>query len=177
MKTIDPLELEARIHRGDRFELIDVRAREDFQKIHAFGARSLPLAEFRAKKVLRERTLPASEPLYIMCREKALAELAAESLEADGCENAIIVKGGIKAWVHHGLPVVRRERWQLSIESHAAAVLAGLAVGLGLVVHDFFFLLAFLVVVWWAIPCLLRSRRTWIEDLNLAALQLRQSHS
>jgi rhodanese-related sulfurtransferase len=178
MRTIDPVELEAQINEGNSFELIDVRARDDFDKIHVPGARSIPLAEFRPKRILRERTLPPNEPLYIMCREKALAELAAESLQADGCEKAIIVKGGMKAWVKRGLPVVRREPWRLSSsESHAVAVLAGVAIGLGLLVHESFFLLALLALAWWAIPSIARWGSACLEDLNRVAGQLRHRHS
>jgi len=178
MSTIDPAELEARMTAGDSVELIDVRSREDFWKSHVPGARSVPLAEFGARKILRERTLPATEPLYIMCRNKALAELAAESLQADGCENTIIVKGGMDAWRRNGLPVVRPESWRISSsESHTIAILAGVAIGLGLLLHESFFLLAIVVLACWTIPSIFRWGRAWVEDLNRGAWQLGHRHS
>ena len=37
-----------------------------------------------------------------------LARCAAEQLHRAGFDNAIIAEGGIEAWEHHGLPVVRQ---------------------------------------------------------------------
>jgi rhodanese-related sulfurtransferase len=56
MKTITPFELQMLIDQGD-VELIDVRPRRDFEKVHALVARSIPLSEFEPHAVLAHRKL------------------------------------------------------------------------------------------------------------------------
>ena len=45
MKTITPFELKELMDWGD-VELIDVRPKKDFEKVHARTARSIPLSTF-----------------------------------------------------------------------------------------------------------------------------------
>jgi len=81
---------------------------DEYDRLHALGARSVPLPNFIPAEVLRTRHLSHKEPLYIICRKGMLARCAAEQLHRAGFDNAIIAEGGIAAWEHHGLPVVRR---------------------------------------------------------------------
>ena len=108
MKTIDPLHLEALYEAGKPIELIDVRPQDEFDRLHALGSRSVPLPELSHSELLRERRLSPDKPLYIICRKGVLAKLAAEDLAVGGFDNSIIVEGGIDAWVHLGLPIVRQ---------------------------------------------------------------------
>ena len=108
MKTIDPLHLEALYDAGKPIELIDVRPQDEFDRLHALGSRSIPLPELSHSELLRERRLSPDKPLYIICRKGVLAKLAAENLAAGGFANSIVVEGGIDAWAHFGLPVVRQ---------------------------------------------------------------------
>ena len=57
MKTIHPIGLARLIATHQPFDLIDVRTKEEFDKTHISGARSIPLPELRASKVLRDRKL------------------------------------------------------------------------------------------------------------------------
>ena len=104
MKTIHPIGLARLIATHQPFDLIDVRTKEEFDKAHIPGARSIPLPELRASKVLRDRKLPATEPLYVICRSRVLAGLASGILEGAGCANAVVVDGGMETWQAQGLP-------------------------------------------------------------------------
>ena len=108
MKTITPVELQILIDKYD-VELIDVRPRKDFEKVHALTARSIPLSEFEPHSVLAHRKLDRHEPLYLMCRRKTLASLAACGLAGAGLEDAIVVEGGLEAWAGQCLPVSRKK--------------------------------------------------------------------
>jgi rhodanese-related sulfurtransferase len=152
MKTIPPLELQMLIDKG-RVELIDVRRREDFEKVHALGARSIPLSEFEPHSVLAHRKLDKHEPLYIMCRRKTLASLAVCGLAGAGLDEPIVVEGGLEAWEEQCLPVARKQSWRRPVmDALPARLLSGLVVGLGLAFHGFFFFVGFLVIAAWAIP-------------------------
>ena len=146
MKTIHPIGLARLIATHQLFDLIDVRTKEEFDKAHIPGARSIPLPELRASKVLRDRKLPATEPLYVICRSRALAGLASGILEGAGCPNAVVVDGGMETWQAQGLPVVRK-KWfpKIAIDTPMLALVAGFGFGLGLAVHEVFFVLPLIV--------------------------------
>jgi rhodanese-related sulfurtransferase len=153
MKTITPLELQELIDKGHA-ELIDVRPKKDFEKVHALGARSIPLSDFEPHSVLAHRQLDRHAPLYIICRRKTLASLAACSLAGAGLAEPIVVEGGLEAWEKLCLPVKRRKSWRMPVMDAPMATLlgglavglaVGLAIGLGLAFHGFFFFVPILV--------------------------------
>ena len=146
MKTIRPIGLARLIATHQPFDLIDVRTKEEFDKAHIPGARSIPLPELRASKVLRDRKLPATEPLYVICRSRVLAGLASGILKGAGCANAVVVDGGMETWQAQGLPVVRK-KWfpKIAIDAPMLALVAGFGFGLGLAIHEVFFVLPLIV--------------------------------
>jgi rhodanese-related sulfurtransferase len=108
MKTIHPLKLEALLEASQPVEILDIRPRAEFEKVHIEGAHSLPSAEISAEKLLRTRELLLTEPLYLVSESGALAQLQACDLERQGLDNLVIVAGGMRAWQNDGLlPVVR----------------------------------------------------------------------
>ncbi len=166
MKTITPFDLQLLIDNGD-VELIDVRPKKDFEKVHALVARSIPLSEFEPHSVLAHRKLDKRAPLYIMCRKKTLASLAACGLAGAGLDEPIVVEGGLEAWAGQCLPVVRKKFWRLpEMEAPTAILLVGLAVGLGLAFHEFFFA-AVPVFAAWAIPHVFRFAHHRHRDVDV----------
>lgn len=146
MKTIHPIGLARLIATHQPFDLIDVRTKEEFDKAHIPGARSIPLPELRASKVLRDRKLPATEPLYVICRSRALAGLASGILEGAGCTNAVVVDGGMETWQAQGLPGGRKKCFpKIAIDAPTLAVVAGFGFGLGLAIHEVFFVVPLIV--------------------------------
>jgi peptidoglycan/xylan/chitin deacetylase (PgdA/CDA1 family)/rhodanese-related sulfurtransferase len=143
MKTITPFELQKLIGWGD-VELIDVRPQKDFEKVHALTARSIPLSTFEPHSVLANRKLDRHAPLYLICRRKTLATLAACGLAGAGLDEAIVVEGGLEAWEEQGLPVVRRATlWQRpKRDATTAMLLAGGVAVLSLALPGFFFFAA-----------------------------------
>jgi rhodanese-related sulfurtransferase len=113
MNTITPFELQMLIDQC-AVELIDVRPKRDFKKVHASVARSIPLSELEPHSVLAHRKLARCAPLYIMSREKALASLAACSLSSAGLAQPVVVEGGIEAWEGQCLPVVHDKPSKIS---------------------------------------------------------------
>jgi rhodanese-related sulfurtransferase len=156
MKTITPVALQTLIDQGN-VELIDVRPKKDFERVHALTAHSIPLSSFEPHSVLASRKLDRHAPLYIMCRRKTLASLAACGLNGAGLDEPIVVKGGLEAWERQGLPVVRKKSWRRpALSAPTAALLGGLAVGLGLALSGFFFFAALLIFAIWAAPHAIR---------------------
>ena len=152
MKTITTFELQMLIDKRN-VDLIDVRPKKEFKAVHALVARSIPLVEFEPHSVLSHRKLDKRAPLYIMCRNRILASIAAGGFAAAGLPEPIVVEGGIEAWERQCLPVVRKRSWQMPvIDAPTATLLTALAFGLGLAFHGFFFFVALFVLATWATP-------------------------
>lgn len=148
MKTIHPIGLASLIAGHEPFDLIDVRPKREFEKAHIPGARSTPLSELRASKFLRDRKLPDTEPVYVICRSRVLAGLASGALEGAGCTGAVVVDGGMETWEAHGLPVVRRKWFPRIIDDALTlALIAGLGLGLGFAVHEIFFVVPLIIAL------------------------------
>ena len=109
MRTIHPLDLEAKIDANETIEILDLRPRPQFEKRHIRGAHSLPYDEFDTASLCHCRELPLSEPLYVISRKGGHARLAADAMEDFGLDNLIVVEGGMESWERNGLPVVRHD--------------------------------------------------------------------
>lgn len=111
MKTITPFELQMLI--DQRYvEVIDVRPKRDFERVHVLVARSIPLKKFEPRSVLAHRRGEAHTPMYIFGERNAVASLAACGLASAGLSEAVVIDGGVGAWEPRSLPVVRTRSWQ-----------------------------------------------------------------
>ena len=111
MTTIHPAGLARLVSKHEVFDLIDVRPKEEFNRLHIPGARSSPLNEMTPVKILRERKLPASAPLFVISQDRALASMGAGILRGAGCIRPVVVDGGIGNWEAQGLPTVHTPRF------------------------------------------------------------------
>lgn len=98
MITIHPFGLATLIDNREPLDLIDVRTQEEFNSFHIAGARSVPLKKLSAPRVLRDRKSAATKPLYIMGEGRVRA-------------SAVVLSGGMDAWISQGLSVVRKKRF------------------------------------------------------------------
>jgi rhodanese-related sulfurtransferase len=111
MITIHPFGLATLIDNREPLDLIDVRTEKEFKSFHIAGARSVPLKKLSAPKVLQDRKSATTEPLYIIGGGRVRASLAAGILTGGGCCQAVVVDGGMDAWISQGLSVVRKKRF------------------------------------------------------------------
>lgn len=98
--TID--EVAARLSRGDRFELVDVREESEFAACRIPGATHLGrgILERDIEKAIPD--LDADIVLY--CGGGFRSALAAESLEKMGYRKVSSMAGGIRGWREKNLP-------------------------------------------------------------------------
>ena len=164
MKTIDPLHLEALYEAGKPIELIDVRPQDEFDRLHVLSSRSIPLPELSHSELLRERRLSPDKPLYIICRKGVSAKLAAENLAAAGFDNSIIVEGGIDAWAHFGLPVVRQRSTGTALRIAMATVLT-MAMAAAIFSREFLIALPLLIALGVIALDLIESHHTNLKVL------------
>lgn len=93
----------ARITRGEKFHLVDVREDNEWAKGHLPGAIHL------GKGIIErdiEHTIPDQDAeIVLYCGGGYRSALAAEALQRMGYRNVISMDGGYRGWVEAGHPV------------------------------------------------------------------------
>ncbi len=104
---MDCVTLETLIEHHEPLDLIDIRSKKEFAEMHIPGARSLPLAELTEVRIFRPGPL-TNEHVYVVSDDRGSASLAAGILRASSGTDAVVVDGGMTAWIRQGFPVLRR---------------------------------------------------------------------
>jgi rhodanese-related sulfurtransferase len=96
-------EVKARLDRGDKIVLVDVREESEWAKDH------LPGAVYLGKGVIErdvEKQIPdTATPLVLYCGGGYRSALAADNLQKMGYTNVISMDGGIRVWRERGFPL------------------------------------------------------------------------
>jgi rhodanese-related sulfurtransferase len=144
-KAISSTALSAILFSGKPQELLDVRTASEYSSEHVPGAKLVPLNELNVEGILARHA--PGRPIYVLCQAGARAARAIEQLERAGCDDCVLVEGGMQAWMEAGLPVHRGVRRALPIMRQVQIVVGSLSAA-GAV-------LALLVNVWFAVVPLL----------------------
>lgn len=96
-------DVKARLDRGERFQLIDVREDSEWAVDRAAGARHIGrgVLERDVESLIPEK----ATPLVLYCGGGFRSALAADNLQKMGYTNVISMDGGIRAWREAGLPL------------------------------------------------------------------------
>jgi sulfur-carrier protein adenylyltransferase/sulfurtransferase len=92
--VITPIGVKAKLDRGDRFKLIDVREPYEFQICRIPGSTLIPLGEL-AKRLSE---LDRGSEIVAHCRSGARSQKAVDFLKQSGFKNVRNMTGGILAW-------------------------------------------------------------------------------
>jgi rhodanese-related sulfurtransferase len=96
--------LQRRLAARERLTLIDLRPTEDYEMSRLPRARSIPLAELRA----RYAEIPKTGPVVLYCAcQLGEGRHAYELLHVRGYRNIVELVGGFSRWVELGYPVER----------------------------------------------------------------------
>ena len=123
------------IDSGQSFHILDVRTPVEFGRVHAVGARLMPLDKLDPAAVAGLRR-SADEPIYVICHSGGRASKACQRLQEAGLAQVYLIEGGTAAWERMGLPVERGEANVISLERQVriaagSLVLLGLALAWG----------------------------------------------
>ncbi len=99
---IDPVEVKARIDRGDRFVLIDVREPHEYQICNIPFAKLIPLGDLPK----RVNELDSADEIVVHCKSGVRSAKAADFLKQAGFKKVLNMKGGILAWSDEVDPTV-----------------------------------------------------------------------
>ena len=139
LMKITSSQLNADIQSGKPVTLIDVRTPAEHGEIHIPGSQLMPLDRLDAGAVKSAAGNPGQ--CVLVCRSGKRAEQAYQKLAAAGCDNLVILDGGVTAWESAGLPVNRGQK-AISLERQvriAAGALVLTGVILGTWVHPGFY--------------------------------------
>lgn len=124
-KVIGINEVKRLLDGGSRLTLLDVRTPAEFARVHAVGARSMPLDSLSPATVTASRA-GRDEPVYVICQSGGRAGKACDRLEAADVRPVFSIEGGMTAWERSGLPVERSGYGAISLERQVRIVAGSL---------------------------------------------------
>src|SRR5947209_9151324 len=99
--TVD--EVKARLDRGEKLVLVDVREESEFAKDHLPGA--LHLGKGVIERDVEQRVPDTGTELILYCGGGFRSALAADNLQRMGYTNVLSMDGGIRDWRQKGYPL------------------------------------------------------------------------
>ncbi len=117
---IDPATARALIAANQDVLVVDVRTPAEFETAHISGAINLPLDQVDIH--LRRIVTDAGGRMLLICQSGGRATQAHRKLCDAGLPDAVVLAGGMNAWIASGAPVVRgRQRWSLERQVRVVA--------------------------------------------------------
>jgi len=107
--------------------LLDVRTPVEHDEIRISGSLLMPLDRLDADAV--KSAAGDSGQCVIVCHSGKRAEQAFQILSAAGCENLLVLEGGVTAWNGAGLPVERSEKKRLPLMRQVQLIVGLFALG------------------------------------------------
>ncbi len=99
-------DIKARLDRGDRFLLIDVREESEYAKDHLPNA--IHLGKGIIERDIEERVPELNTPLVLYCGGGYRSALAADNLQKMGYTNVLSMDGGIRGWREKHFPLTTK---------------------------------------------------------------------
>jgi rhodanese-related sulfurtransferase len=140
VKTISIAECRRLIEGGQPLNIIDVRTPPEFARVHAVGARLMPLDGLAAAAFVAQNG-NANKSILVICQSGTRAAKACQRLQEAGLTEVYCIEGGTAAWETSGLPVERGKSKVISLERQVrigAGSVVLLGVTLACTVHPAF---------------------------------------
>ncbi|HVS39377.1 MAG TPA: rhodanese-like domain-containing protein [Gemmataceae bacterium] len=101
--TVD--QVKARIDRGEKLQLVDVREESEYAKDHLPGAGHLGKGVI--ERDVEQRFPDTGAEIILYCGGGFRSALAADNLQKMGYTNVISMDGGVRGWRDMGYPMTR----------------------------------------------------------------------
>jgi rhodanese-related sulfurtransferase len=98
-------EVKAKLDRGEKLILVDVREESEFAKDHLPGA--IHLGKGVIERDIEEKVPDLNAPLVLYCGGGYRSALAADNLQKMGYKNVLSMDGGIRVWREKGFPLTK----------------------------------------------------------------------
>ena len=103
--NISPTDLKARLDRGDKFRLVDVREADEWALARIPDAELLPMSQFEQQGI---NQLDPDEDIVLYCHHGVRSGRVQAFLKAKGFANVKNLTGGIDAWATQVDPAMKR---------------------------------------------------------------------
>jgi rhodanese-related sulfurtransferase len=101
--TVD--DVKAKLDRGEKFHLVDVREESEYAKDHLPGA--VHLGKGVLERDVEQQIPDTAAPIVLYCGGGFRSALAADNLQKMGYTNVVSMDGGIRDWRQKGYPLTR----------------------------------------------------------------------
>ncbi len=101
--TVD--DIKARLDRGDKFILVDVREETEFAQDHLPGA--IHMGKGVIERDVEQKVPDLNAEMVLYCGGGFRSALAADNLQKMGYTNVISMDGGIRDWREKGYPLTK----------------------------------------------------------------------
>jgi rhodanese-related sulfurtransferase len=101
--TVD--DVKAKLDRGEKFHLVDVREESEYARDHLPGA--VHLGKGVLERDVEQRIPDTAAPIVLYCGGGFRSALAADNLRKMGYTNVVSMDGGIRDWRQKGYPLTR----------------------------------------------------------------------
>jgi len=98
-------DVKAKLDRGEKVILVDVREESEFAKDHLPGA--IHLGKGVIERDIEEKVPDLNAPLILYCGGGYRSALAADNLQKMGYKNVLSMDGGIRVWREKGFPLTK----------------------------------------------------------------------
>jgi rhodanese-related sulfurtransferase len=105
IRETDIDDVKARLDRGEKFILVDVREESEYAKDHLPGA--IHLGKGIIERDVEARVPDPNTPMILYCGGGFRSALAADNLQKMGYTQVISMDGGIRDWREKGFPLTR----------------------------------------------------------------------
>lgn len=125
VNTISLNDFQRLLKAGRQLNILDVRTPAEFARVHAAGARCVPLDGLDPAAIAAARSSP-NEAVYVICHSGARAAKACERFQQAGVGEVYSIEGGTAAWERAGLPVEKGKGGAISLERQVRIVAGSL---------------------------------------------------
>jgi rhodanese-related sulfurtransferase len=112
-------DVKARLDRGEKFLLLDVREESEYAKDHLPGA--IHLGKGIIERDIEGRVPALDAPLILYCGGGYRSALAADNLQKMGYTSVLSMDGGIRDWREKGFPLTRGSKAPAAPDLHSSA--------------------------------------------------------
>jgi rhodanese-related sulfurtransferase len=101
--TVD--DVKAKLDRGEKFLLVDVREESEFARDHLPG--SVHMGKGVIERDVETKVPDVNAPMILYCGGGYRSALAADNLQKMGYKNVFSMDGGIRGWREKGFPLTK----------------------------------------------------------------------
>lgn len=118
------------VQAGGSMKIVDVRTPGEYARVHAQGAKLMPLSDLTSTAIAAEFG-KVHEPIYLICHKGQRAREAFGKFLEAGITNVCCIEGGTEGWESFGLPVERSTSGGVISLERQVRIAAGLIILLG----------------------------------------------